>query len=398
MARRYEVISADGHIEVPVEEWLHRVPEEHREFLPRLVRDDAGSERWRVEAGGGVWERATSGNVVADWDHDEFVATRPKYRRDDGSRRPGTGDAVQRLSEQDLDGIDAEILYPPVYTPIFFSHGLKDANADVYQAFISGYNDWLADEFCSIAPDRLIGVAILPETGVDDAIAEMARVKEKGLRAVAPANWPNGGPFYRPEDDAFFAASLELNVKVAPHETFGAMKPAEPGASGVNRDRLLAAGEGQARCCYPIGQLIVNGVFDRFPDLKIYFAETQGGWLAHTLNYNDQFYRHWNTFADVDLPRMPSEYYRDHCRFSFIVDRMAMRLRSYVGIDILMFGTDFPHAVSTFPHTRDWIEDLFEGVPEDERRRVLVESPCEFFDLDPDAELTPTPEPAGIAS
>jgi predicted TIM-barrel fold metal-dependent hydrolase len=399
MGRRYQVISADGHVEVPIDTWRHRVPEKHHDSLPRLVHHEDGSEKWCIEFGGQYWERNTSGNVVGDRDYDEFVPTAPKYFRPDGSRMPGTGDAVQRLQEQDLDGIDAEILYPPVYSPIFWSHGVKDLDPDAHRAFVRGYNDWLAEEYCAVAPDRLIGMAILPETGIDDALAEMTHIKEQGLRAVTLAKWPNGGPFYSAEDDRFFAASLDLGVKLAPHENFGEMKPRRPGAAGLDRDSMLAAsGFGRGACEYPIGQLIVNGVFDRFPDLKVYFAETQAGWLAHALNWTDGFYRNWSSFVDLDLPRMPSEYYRDHCRFSFIVDRMAMLLRNYIGIDMLLFGTDFPHSVSTFPYTREWIDDLFEGVPEDERRQVLVGNACEFFDLDPTAELTPTPERAAAVS
>jgi predicted TIM-barrel fold metal-dependent hydrolase len=78
-------------------------------------------------------------------------------------------------------------------------------------------------------------------------------------------------------------------------------------------------------------------------------------------------------------------------RFSFIHDRLAMPLRHYIGLDILMWGSDFPHSVGTFPDSRYVLEELFEDIPEAERRQVLVENPCELFGLDPDHELTPTP-------
>jgi predicted TIM-barrel fold metal-dependent hydrolase len=282
-------------------------------------------------------------------------------------------------------------MFPPVYSPIFFRNALKDVDVEAHKAFIRGYNDWLAEEYCSVAPDRLIGVAMLPETGVDDAIAEMQHVKEMGLRGVALAVWPNGSSFYEAQDDRFFAASLDLGVRISPHGNFGGVRPVQPGAASMSKDSLVAGGFGPS---YTIGQLIVYGVFDRYPDLQIYFAETQAGWLPHVLNWTDEFYRRWSTYVGLDLPRMPSEYYRDHVKFSFIVDRMAMTLRHYIGIDMLMFGTDFPHSVGTFPNTRDWIEDLFEGVPEDERRKVLVDNVADFYGLDKTAELTPTPERA----
>jgi predicted TIM-barrel fold metal-dependent hydrolase len=360
--------------------------------MPQLVKHEDGADKWRIEIDGQRWERSASGNLVADWDYDEFVPDRPRYYREDGSRRPGSGDALQRLQEQDRDGVDAEILFPPVYSPIFFRNALKDVDVDAHKAFIRGYNDWLADEYCSVAPDRLIGVAMLPETGVDDAIAEMAHIKARGLRSVAPAVWPNGSAFYEPDDDRFFAASLDLDVKLSPHGTFGGVRPIPPGSASLSRDTLAASGGGGPS--YTIGQLIVYGVFDRFPTLQVYFAETQAGWLPHALNWTDEFYRRWNHYVGLELSRLPSEYYRDHCKFSFIVDRMAMTLRQYIGTDMLMFGTDFPHSVGTFPYTRDWIEDLFEGVPDDVRHQVLVENVCEFFGLDPNAEVSATPQVA----
>ncbi len=140
-----------------------------------------------------------------------------------------------------------------------------------------------------------------------------------------------------------------------------------------------------------IGQLINGGVFDRFPKLKIYFAETHVGWIPFWMNKMDEFYARYYKFHGLDLKKMPSEYVRDHCRFSFVSARESMPLRYLIGLDLMMWGSDFPHSVGTFPDTREILTDLFENVPEGEKRKVLVENPCEFFDLDLEKELTPTP-------
>jgi predicted TIM-barrel fold metal-dependent hydrolase len=132
-------------------------------------------------------------------------------------------------------------------------------------------------------------------------------------------------------------------------------------------------------------------VFDQFPDLKFYFAETQGAWLAHALNWMDEFYLRWYRYHDVHLKKMPSQYYRDHCRFSFIHDRVVMQLRQFIDPALLMWGTDFPHSIGSYPDSRQVLAEIFDGVPENVRRQVLVDNVCEFFDLDPNRELTPTP-------
>jgi uncharacterized protein len=387
--RTYKIISADGHLDVPMDLWIHRIPEKHRAVMPKLIPVPNMPARWRIEAGGQSWERAAPG-IVGDWDYDQQVPSAIRYYEPDGSPRPGTGGAVQRLYEQDRDGIDAEVLFPPNYSPTFFRHhGLRQVDPEAYQAFIHGYNDWMSEEFCSVAPDRLIGMGMLPESGLDDAIAEMARCKDMGLRGVTLATWPNGGPHYEPDDDRFFAASLDLDMRLCPHVSFGSPRPVDPVIGGLVKDTLLAAGGSPT---YAIGQLIVYGVFDRFPALRIYFAETQAGWLAHHLSWQDEFFRRWNHHADLHLPRLPSEYYRDQTMFSFIVDNMAMKLRKYIGLEMLMWGSDFPHSVGSFPDSLHFLEQHFEDCTEEERYQVLVGNPCQYFGLDPTKELTPTPE------
>ncbi len=377
--RKYNVISADGHLEVPLD-FASRMPAKHRELAPVLVTKDDGSECWRM----GEWERENNGNLVCDLAYDEFVPSMNRYHHEDGSLRPGTGSPEQRLREQDSDGIDAEVLYPPVYG-MGFLRNMIGKDKDAYLAMTRAYNDFVR-EYSSVAPDRLIGVAMVPETGVDDAIAELERCKKVALDAVALTMWPNGGPAYRPEDDRFFAAAVDLDVKMSPHAGFGG-----PGVPTPTTPNFVLAGEG--RSAYTIGQLILHGVFDRFPSLKFYFAETQAGWLPYNLLRVDEVYLRWGHYWDVKLERMPSEYYREHIRLSFTSDRLAVKYRYDIGLDMLMWGSDFPHAIGTYPHSREFLSEIFEDVPESERRKILVDNVCEFFDLDPERELTPTPQP-----
>src|SRR5207253_918322 len=117
--------------------------------------------------------------------------------------------------------------------------------------------------------------------------------------------------------------------------SFGGKTPGDPGLTKENT--LIGGGAPTGHALhgspvFPIGQLMLHGVFDRFPDLKIYFAESHAGWLPFTMNWIDQFYLQWYTYQDFRLKKMPSEYYRDHCRFSFIVDRLAMKYRYDIGL------------------------------------------------------------------
>jgi predicted TIM-barrel fold metal-dependent hydrolase len=268
---------------------------------------------------------------------------------------------------------------------------LASKDVEAYKSIVRAYNTYLAEEYCIVAPDRLIGNALVLETGVDDAIEEMNRCRDMGLRSVSLRLWPNGGDNYESEDDRFFAAALDIDMKLSPHATFGGPAISPANSVGVTPRFVLRMGAGSSAVMSTIGDLVYHGVFDRFPDLKFYFAETQAGWLPHSLNWADEFFIRWYTFYDLKLDKLPSEYVRDHCRFSFTADRLAMQFRYYIGLDLLMWGSDFPHSVGTFPHSHEVIEELFEGVPEKERRQILVDNVCNFFCLDKDKELTATP-------
>ena len=386
--RTYQIISADGHLEVPADRLAPYIPEKHRDSAPVLVTKDDGTEWWRL----GEWERDSVGNLVCDLPYDEFVSpTGARYHTMDGAPRPGTGSAAQRLREQDLDGIDAEVLFPPVYMGSFIRL-LATKDVEAYKSIVRAYNTYLAEEYCSVAPDRLIGNGMVLETGVDDAIEEMERCKHMGLRSVSLRLWPNGGDGYDPDDDRFFAASLDMDVKLSPHANFGGMAITPPNQTFRASPRFaLGTANMFPGAISTIGDLIHYGIFDRYPALKFYFAETQAGWLAHSLNWMDEFFLRWYSFFNLEAEKLPSEYIREHCRFSFIADRLAMKFRYYVGTDLLMWGSDFPHSVGTYPYSKEVIEELFDDVPEKERRQVLVDNVCDFFDLDKSKELTPTP-------
>ncbi len=218
MSRKYQVISADGHLEIPPDPWMRHVPSAYRDLAPRLVKLPEGGEAWIVE---GLPLIHNGQNLAAG----RTVKLKGvSYWNADGSAGPGTGDARQRLREQDEDGIDAEVLYPPVFIGKLIEQ-ISDKRA--YLAMVRAYNDFLA-EYCAIAPDRLIGTAVMPVTGLDDAVAELRRCRDLGLRATSLSMFPSGGGAPKPEDDRFWESALALEMKIAAHVTFGGREKVNP--------------------------------------------------------------------------------------------------------------------------------------------------------------------------
>jgi uncharacterized protein len=386
MARHYELISADGHVETPPDPWVRYVPEKWKDRAPRLIKLEDGGEGWVVEG----QPLLKNGQNVTGRNPISFSSA--SYWKADGTPADGAGPAEQRLREQDEDGIDAEVLFPPVFATRFLE-GISDPA--IYRAMIRAYNTWLAEDYCSVAPDRLIGNSVTPISDVDAAIAEVRFAHGAGLKSVAFYQFPNGTGFSDPSDDAFFEECLNLGMAISPHFGFGEVRAplTKPGAgtAGQSYAAALTQRAGQHAPVFCMAQLMASGVLDRLPELKFYFAEANASWLPSTMFFLDDNHEIFSSaFGGRRMELTPSEYVARHFHFSIIRDPLAIELSDLLPTDNLMWGTDFPHSVGSFPNSHAFLDKAFDGKPE-LRRKMTLENPAKYFGLDLDAEITPTP-------
>jgi uncharacterized protein len=404
MARTYNVISADSHLEVSADRWVHRVPAEYRDRAPRRVRLNTGGD---AHIGEGRPLQVEPIRVSPDW------RVYPFGGRFGEGGNPGSGSPEQRLQEQDVDGVDAEVLYPGSQGPNFW-RGIKDDQA--YKAVVRAYNDWLGEEYCSVAPDRLLGVGLVPETGVKDAIAELEHCMSMGLAGVALNAFPAGKMFPTPEDDDFWRVAVAMRAPISVHVMFqfgggekydGQMfqypKKFEHETYSAGRDIVgRYANYYSQRGGRDAVRLVIAGVFDRFPSLKIYFAENQVGWVPHWLEQLDSTYERNHKWAVEllglkQLDRLPSEYIREHCYWGFQYNPVGVQLRHLVGLDHILWASDFPHTETDWPNSKGTIDVNFKGVPEAEKYRMLAGNAIDYFHLDATASA-PHREKAATAA
>lgn len=257
-------------------------------------------------------------------------------------RREGGWDPVARLKDMAADGVSAEVLYPTRGKSVF----RVDYDAETSEASARVYNDWLI-EFCSEAPDRLWGQALLPLFNIENAIVEMDRCKKAGM--VGVTTWlrpPDALPFSSEHYERFWSAAEELEMPVSMHINNGYGPYAEASQQERTREQdmgqwdtlAFTAGGHKKVAQDTLTHIICSGVFERHPRLKVIVGETEVGWIPFWLEELDKRMRRRNV-----LKQLPSEYFYQHCFATFSDDRVGGYLLEKYGQDSFLWANDYPH-------------------------------------------------------
>ncbi len=392
MAQAYRYISGDSHLEIDSKHWLARVPAPFRDLAPRLVRQPDGSDAWAI--GDKISRPAAAADLYGGKGREQYVPFAAKY---EGT--PGTGGPDQRVREQDQDGIDAEVLFPSQQGGPKFWRRIE--SNDAYKAMVRAYNGWLMEEYCAFNPQRLIGVGILPlGCEVTDVIAEMEFCAKAGFKTVLLQGFPSGKAYPSAMDDCFWSAALDLHLPVSVHVDLDRAgersapllkypRESEEVMKKLNQDLVYQVGRfGPARGSGAVAavQWVLSGLFDRFPALRIFFAENQIGWIPFFLQAADVRYDrhyHWaeRLLGFKPLTRPPSDYIREHCLWGFQFDPVGVELRHKINVNNLIWGSDFPHQESDWPDSMNVIERNFTGVPPAEKQKMVCGNAVAFFRL-----------------
>jgi predicted TIM-barrel fold metal-dependent hydrolase len=378
------IVSGDSHATLLPDQWDQYVEPAYHHLLPQFHEDNADylqlmglfssftPEILEVIDPDGVWR---SGGVSGAWDLD------------------------RRMQEMDRDGVAAELVYAGDSRAILpLSPMYRRYPQDVVAAGHRAYHRWLADTFGPEA-DRLLLVGD-PTGGVDqDAVlAELGWMAEHRFVGTQLPN-PRGRdlpPLHDPYWDPYWAACVDLDLTVVVHAGYGgeqaefmtkidAIRQKMEAEGGTDLLQAILTTEGffslDLKPRRAMWQLMLGGVFDRHPRLRLFLAEVRADWLPATLRHLDAAYDR----AGGDLParRRPSEYWHSNCfaALSF-VHKAEVAMRHEIGLDTITFGRDYPHTEGTWPNTADWLSDAFAGVPDDELRLILGESAIRFLGLD----------------
>lgn len=361
---QYNIIDADQHIIEPPDLWEKWLPKKYLDRAPKLGKDEDGGDAWIL----GDTAEPLGLVTIAGKPYSEFRWTGVKYDDIDA----GCYEPKRRLELMDVDGIDAALIYPPQRTMSYF---MGSGDKDFHIAGIAAFNDWLIDSFCAENPQRLGAVAQIPNAGIDAAVAELKRSVKKGARGVSITTWPSGNPACSTADDPFWEAAQDAGVAVSIHISL--VTPGTPrsgaGPSGGAR-KLFGLATTMTFMPKLIAEMILAGVFDRFPKLKMVANEVGAGWVPSLLEDLDDRYWRNRTWTGVKLKSLPSDYFHRNWIVGFIRDPYGVRNRHDVGIENMMWASDFPHHVNDWPYSRRVIAEMTIGVPEDERRKMFCDN------------------------
>lgn len=376
--QRTWMISSDSHIIEPPDVWTGRGGD-LADRLPRVV-SEADGDWWYVDGRKTMSFLGIQAGDRFDKGRDELQTSAAFDRV-----RPAAYDPAAYIAENETDGVWGSVIYP--------SQGLvlySVPATDVLTAATTAYNDWLAD-FCSQDTGRLKGVAMLNVDDVDDAVAELERARQLGLCGglitVLPPPWH---PFRSTDYDRLWAAAQDLDMPLSLHvstdradvrrgdDAFTLDVKTLPPSAQVNKDHSVRQ---------TLADMIFGGVFERFPGLRVGSVEHELAWIPFFLEQMDYTYTQrpsrgpeWIRYQDADA--LPSDFFRRNVFASFQEDNVALRVRDVIGINTLMWGSDYPHTESTFPRSREILGQIMSEMPADEVVQVVSGNCAELYRFD----------------
>src|SRR2546421_5690530 len=330
-----------------------------------------------------------------DWARD-YAIPYEDLMGDEGGRN---WDHARRLADLERDGIVAEVVFPNTIPPFYPEPSLKvqmpgatQGDLELRWAGLRAHNRWLAD-FCAAAPGRRAGIAQIMLHDVDAAVREVEWAADAGLSGgiLLPGAPPGSGleplyaPVYEPLWQACEDAGLPLN-----HHSGSAVPPL--GDQPV--DNVIFLLEVTWWAHRALWHLIFGGVLERHPALQLVFTEQGTSWIPETLGTLDYFFtrmgssggsqeQEWGAEVVGKLSLRPSEYWRRQCHVgSSFMRPTEAALRHVVGVDKIMWGSDYPHKESSFPFSRAALRRTFAGIDPAEVQQILGGNAAELYGFD----------------
>jgi len=365
----HPIISADSHITEAPNTYRDYIDARWRDRAPRIEYLDKIGDAFLIDG----FDRPVALGLVAGAGKPAEELRISGVRFEELHR--GGWDPDARMDDQRRDGVDAEIIYPTVGM-VLCNH----PNFDYKKACFDAYNRWIA-EYCGRHPERLLGCGQTAMRTPEEGIADLRAIQALGLRGVMMPGNPAVEDYDSRAYDRFWEAAIELGLPLSFHiltdknYSFGARVrgPAMNGFLGIVRG-----------CQDIMGTLVLGGVFERHPGLRIVCVEADAGWVPHYMYRMDHAYkRHRNWLpAGQNLSKLPSEYFRENIYTTFQDDWVAFRVADLMNWRRLLWANDFPHSDSTWPFSQEMLAEHTRHLTPEQKQAILCDNVAELYGID----------------
>lgn len=360
LAPDQRLISADDHMDLhamPPEVFQERLPKAWRERGPRVQDTDDGPW-WFVDGR----QLCPSGRK-----------TRGLLSANDHGFRPSSPET--RLEDMDRDGVYSHVVYGPTTIQ------LKIADPKLHAVCAVAYNDWAA-EFNSHAPDRLVLLPDVPSQSPETATEELLRVAKLGHRgAIVSDIVGQGEPLFEDSWSGFWDAAADVGIPIHVHLGGGTHSlssqleswrmPAYVSIVPMQLDEILAG-------------MIFSGVLEQRPNVKFVMGEAGLGWIPYVIERMDhELHKYGAACRDHRLEMLPSEIFARQVFTTYEDEGIGVELIPRIGVDNVMWASDYPHGDSTWPHSRKAIDESPLAAHGDEVvRKVTFETAARVYGID----------------
>ena len=367
------IISSDSHVFEPADLWTTRIDRKFSERAPYISRVGDHDELI-VEGDQKIGDIGLISRAGIRFETPEKITQEGQLE----DVYIGGYDPGEHVKDMVMDGVSGEVLYPSQGLFLF-----KVPDSMLLSAIFRAYNDWLA-EFCSHDPERLKGMAMVNVDHVEDAVNELERAAKQGLTGAMITEWPGPGrEYFRPFYEPLWAAAQSLAMPLSLHTA-----SARVDGHRVGLDNTVRAASARANKVYwvltSLANMIFSGVFERYPRLKVAIVEFELAWAPHFLRMLDYGYmeRQQESIYRFKNNDVPSDFFHKNVYVSFQEDEAGIRMRDFIGVDSLMWGSDYPHVESTFPRSRQILDRILQGVPDEEQAKIVCGNAARLYGFD----------------
>jgi predicted TIM-barrel fold metal-dependent hydrolase len=347
------LISVDSHVKVAPEEIKARMPSKFHQAWDEAMAADRSQH---VEEMGG----ADPSVMATGFSHEAFSSA-------------GYFDPVERLKAMDRDQVEAEVLYSEVSAFRHYPH-MKEGWRQASEAF----NRYMLD-FSSADPTRLIPAYQVPLMDIEFAVAQVKGLAAEGARAVHIPTFPAevGLPEYHDERyDPVWATISECGMSISQH--LGLVQSLwEVFRRDPTPQKGIFTSQTPMRLAETIAFWILPGVLARFPDLKVVLVEPSLGWVPFYLDLIDSFAAGPYDFPGLD--DKPSSYFHRQMYLTFVDDTRGLEHRHALGVERIMWSTDFPHPATSWPNSQAVVKRNFDGIPDPERDLMVAGNAARLY-------------------